>query len=269
MPRQSRDLAENTKASGRGSSIWLLFGSDRGANRSSGHTAQGKNIGPKLGDGDSAAKDSPSDEHVSHRRSLQEGQEVDPSCYDARIWEAEWRALAAGESVRELEDAVRERPESKYGLQAELKDLKFQVDKDQALRLPPPFESVDQAEQALREGVIRPTTFLENDDTEHQVIFFDTEPAGSSGFMNCAIHSLPLTNEGLFEVGRYPALSLTSQTRHWQWFLHRRLATSDQVAAVTKDHGLSDQQVVDAFFGCPMVGERSSEKDEHRVWSTN
>ena len=111
-----------------------------------------------------------------------------------------------------------------------------------------PFQSMDQAERALRERVITPTTFLEDDDTRHQVGMFDPEPVGFSGFMGCVSHSLALTDHGLFEVGRFPAMNLASQNRYWQWFLNRRLATPEQVAAWRGHHNLSGSQIVELCF---------------------
>lgn len=178
--------------------------------------------------------------------------------------ELEWRAVTQDEFIRELGDAVRERREGTYAFQVGLKDLEFEVDEDKAkaLELTLPFQSVDQAEQALREGVIRPTALREVDDTEHRVMVFDPQPVAFSGFMNCVTHSLALTDRGLFEVGRYPAMSLGSQNRYWQWFLHRRLATSEQVAALREDLGLLDRQIVDAFFECLTGRERRPERWE-------
>ena len=154
------------------------------------------------------------------------------------------------ESFRELEDAVRRRRESECAFQARLKGLRFEIDEDKlkALGLSLPFRSVDEAEHASQEGVIRPTVFLENDGTGHRVVVFDPQPVGFGGFMNCVVHSLALTDQGLFEVGRYAAMSLASQNHYWQWFLDRRLGTSEQVAASREDCRLSDQQTVDAFF---------------------
>lgn len=77
---------------------------------------------------------------------------------------------------------------------------------------------------------------------------FDPEPVGFSGFMRCATHSLALTDQGLFEVGRFQAMSLINQNRYWQWFLHRRLATPEQTTYWKEHYHLSGPQVVDRFF---------------------
>jgi hypothetical protein len=164
--------------------------------------------------------------------------------------ELENRAVAPDEFIRELEEAVKQRRENKYAFQAGLKDLGFEVDEDQArvLGISLPFQSIDQAERALCERVIRPNTFLEDDDTTHQVAAFDPEPVGFSGFMSCVTHSLAVTDLGLFDVGRYPAMNLASQHGYWQWFLHRRLATPEQVAAWKEQDSLTSLQVVERFF---------------------
>ena len=161
-----------------------------------------------------------------------------------------WRAVAPDEFIHELEETVRQRQENKYVFQVGLKDLDFEVDEDQArvLGVTLPFQSIDQAERVLRWRVIKPTAFIEDDDTAHQVAAFNPTPVGFSGFMNCATHSLALSDRGLFEVGRYPAMNLASQHCYWQWFLHRRLATSEQVAAWTEQHHVSSFEVVEQFL---------------------
>lgn len=140
--------------------------------------------------------------------------------------------------------------ENKYAFQVGLKDVDFEVDasKVRALGLIMPFHSIEQAEQALRERVITPRMFLENDGTEHRLAAFEPEPVGFSGFMEGVTHSLAATDHGLFEVGRYPALSLAGHPRYWQWFLHRRLATAERVAAWRADYGLSTDQLVQRLF---------------------
>ena len=164
--------------------------------------------------------------------------------------ELKYRAVSSDEFTRELEEAVTQRRENKYAFQVGLKDLDFEVKQDRArvLGISLPFKCIDQAEQALREGAIRPNAFLEADDTSHQVAAFDPEPVGFSGFMNCATHSLALTDLGLFEVGRYPALHMAGQYRYWAWFLHRRLATPEQVHAWRERDKLTSLQVVERFF---------------------
>ena len=71
---------------------------------------------------------------------------------------------------------------------------------------------------------------------------------GYSGFMDCVTHSLALTDHGLFEVGHYPAIGLTNQNRDWQWFLHRRLATQEQVREWQERLNISPQQLMDRCY---------------------
>ena len=161
----------------------------------------------------------------------------------------EWRGVSPEEFARELTELVRQYREQKYAFQVGLEDIDFEVDEDKVntLGITFPFPDIGQAESALRAGVITPVAFLEDDDTRHQVVVFDPEPVGFSGFRDCATHSLALTDLGLFEVGRYPAMSLTGQSRYWQWFIHRRRATSEEVAA-WQEYNLSPTQVVNLCF---------------------
>jgi hypothetical protein len=70
---------------------------------------------------------------------------------------------------------------------------------------------------------------IEDDNTEYVVMVFDYRPVGYNGFMDCVTHSLALTDHGLFEVRRYSVVSLSAPGHYWQWFLHRRLATTEDV----------------------------------------
>jgi len=116
-------------------------------------------------------------------------------------------------------------PETKYRYQVGLKDVEFFVDYERARELGVilPMSSIDEAEQALQVHVITPEKFFEEDDTCHQVLEFDPTPIGYSGFGDCVIHSLAQTDLGLFEIGRYPAVELSTQGKTWQWFIHRRI----------------------------------------------
>ena len=162
----------------------------------------------------------------------------------------EWRAVTPEQMITELDSIVKNHQENKYAFQVGLKDLDFEIDEDnlQALGLAIPFHSIDQAEQALRASTITPTLFLEYDDTEHQVLIFDPRPIGFSGFMDCVTHSLALTNIGMFEVGRYPAINMSAQNRYWQWFLHRRLATVDEINEWQVDLGLTSAQFLEHSY---------------------
>jgi hypothetical protein len=169
--------------------------------------------------------------------------------------EIEWRGIEPEEMIREIEDTVRLSRENKYAFQVGLKDLDFDVDQDllTALGMSLPFRSIDQAEEALDTGVITPKLFIEDDDTRHQVLVFDHRPVGYSGFMGCVTHSLVMTDQGLFEVGRYPAMGLASQSRYWQWFLHRRLATPEEIHTIQEtygwDHGELLHRAITALTG--------------------
>lgn len=156
-----------------------------------------------------------------------------------------------------------ERKKGKYAHQVGLKDVAFAVDEERAgqLDLAVPFEHVNQAERALRERVVAPTQLFENDGTIHQVVVFDPEPVGYSGFADCVTHSLSLTDQGVFEVGRYPAMHMEKQHRYWQWFLHQRLATTKRHRRWQEDNGLSAHQVVDLFYEV-MTGRPKARDEE-------
>jgi hypothetical protein len=99
---------------------------------------------------------------------------------------------------------------------------------------------------------------VEEDDTRHQVLVFDHRPVGYSGFMDCVPHSLALTDQGLFEVGRYPAVSLSSQSRYWQWFLPRRLATSEELSDLYENSPLSPEQLLEKVYQAFISGYSST-----------
>jgi len=123
-------------------------------------------------------------------------------------------------------------PERKYHLQVGLKDVEFDVDQEKAkkLSLSFPVSSIDEAERALLAGVIAPTRFAESGDgTMHEVIEFDPTPVRYSGFANCVTHCLTWTDQGIFELGRYSAMSIADFSKTWQWFVHRRRMTDGQV----------------------------------------
>ena len=170
--------------------------------------------------------------------------------YNPSMQEVECRAVTPKEIINELQGIVKQRQENKYAFQVGLQNLDFEIDEEkvQELGVALPFLSIDQAERALRERVIRPATLVEADNIAHQVLAFDPQPVGYSGFMDCVTHSVALTDRGLFEVGRFPAMNVSSQSRTWQWFLHRRLATSEQVTAWREDHSLSPDQLVKRCF---------------------
>lgn len=154
------------------------------------------------------------------------------------------------EMIREIENYVQRSRQDKYAFQVGLKDLDFEVDNEQlqTLGLAAPFTSLDQAEYALRVRAIQPHIFWEHDGTQHQVLVFDARPVGYSGFMDCVTHSLALTDQGLFEVGRYPAVSLSSQSKYWSWFLHRRLATPEEVTNWQVEKSLTSSEFVEQVY---------------------
>lgn len=162
----------------------------------------------------------------------------------------EWKGVTPEEMIQDIESGVRQYRENKYAFQTGLKDLDFDINDEQlsALGVSLPFQSISQAEQALRSGMITPTIFVEEDDTQHQVLVFDSRTVGYSGFMDCVTHSLALTDQGLFEVGRFPAVNLSSQSRYWQWFLHRRLATPAELADWNESKELSSKELLDKIY---------------------
>jgi len=141
-------------------------------------------------------------------------------------------------------------PERKYAFQIGLKDLDFDVNDMLAktLGLSIPFLGIDQAENALMHRALTVHSFSEMDDTPHAVLVFDPRPIGYSGFMNCARHSLAMTNLGIFEIGRYQAVSPTSENRYWQWFIHRRLATIEETNYWMEEQAATPEQLMDQLY---------------------
>lgn len=143
----------------------------------------------------------------------------------------EWKPITPEELHQDIDSIVLKQRENKYAFQIGLRDLDFDINHDllRANGLTLPFPNIDLAEQALEAKAIQPLKFIEGDGTEHQVLAFDHKPVGFSGFMNCVTHSLAITNHGLFEIGRYSAVNLAETNKYWQWFIHRRLATQEDV----------------------------------------
>jgi hypothetical protein len=158
--------------------------------------------------------------------------------------------ITPDEFIKDYENSLNQYQEEKYDFQVGLKDLDFDVDIEriELLGLAIPFMSITQAEQALTENAIIPKTLIEFDNTEHQVIVFDYKAVGYSGFMDCVTHSLTITDQGLFEVGRYPAISMSEPNRYWQWFLHRRLVTPEEVMRWQEDNSYSSNELVDRVY---------------------
>lgn len=162
----------------------------------------------------------------------------------------EWKRITPDELIQDIEISVKLHRENKYAFQVGLRDLDFHIDEDflKTLGLTVPFQSIALAEDALNSKAITPVTFIEFDQTEHQVLCFDARPVGFSGFMNCVTHSLALTNMGLFEVGRYAAVSQNGSGRIWQWFLHRRLAEVEEVERYITEHSVTPAQYMDEVY---------------------
>lgn len=153
-------------------------------------------------------------------------------------------------SIKQFDERLTAQNREKYAFQVGLRDVDFDIDpRRQAIfGFQFPALTIQLAEQALIQRILIPTQLLEFDDTEHNVLVFDPRPVGYSGFMNCVTHSITMTNLGLFEVGRYPAMNMDGANRHWQWFLHRRLATVDNVNEWCEDRSQSTEEFMrDAF----------------------
>ena len=164
--------------------------------------------------------------------------------------EIKWGPVNPEEMISEIEDTVKKYRENKYAFQIGLKNLDFEIDEDriETLGITIPFRSIDQAEQALRSKAIKPGTFLEDDNTKHKVLAFNPKAVGFSGFMDCVTHSLALTDHGLFEVGRYPAISLSNPNRYWQWFLHRQLGTMEEVESTKELNQITNEQLLEGVY---------------------
>jgi len=162
----------------------------------------------------------------------------------------ESRGIKSDEIIRDIEDSINHVRENKYDFQVGLKDLDFDIDSEKIkiLGLAIPFTSIDLAENALTEAAITPKTLIEFDNTVHQVTVFDHKPIGYSGFMDCVTHSLAITDHGLFEVGRYPAISMSEPGRYWQWFLHRRLATTKDLRQWQVENSIDSRELMERIY---------------------
>jgi len=120
----------------------------------------------------------------------------------------EVRNITPEEMIQELDQIVKATKENKYAYQVGFKGVDFDIDCDllESHGKSIPFQHIDETEENLQAGVIITKIFLEFDGTEHQVQLFDLRPVGYSGFMDCVTHSLAITDQGLFEVGRYAAV---------------------------------------------------------------
>jgi len=162
----------------------------------------------------------------------------------------EWKRINPDELIRDIEESTRKAAENKYAFQTGLKDLDFDYNLE-TLRMrgfTVPFQTIGQAEQALLWRLIWPTSLIEYDGTEHEVMTFHPQPVGYSGFMGCVTHSLALTNLGLFDVGRYPGVRTEAPGKCWQWFLHCRLAVPEQVSEWQTDEQLDNEQFINSIY---------------------
>ena len=123
----------------------------------------------------------------------------------------EVKTVSPGELVEHLEGLVEQMRRDKYSLQVGLRDVRFHFDEEAAaaLELDPDLSPVVRAEVYLRERILEPVEFEEDDATVHQVLEWDPTPVGYSGFLSCVTHSIAVTDRGQFEVGRYPAVNLS------------------------------------------------------------
>jgi hypothetical protein len=173
----------------------------------------------------------------------------------------EVRVVTPEEIGRELEDTLRRRQENKYAFQVKLIDLDIAVDEEKATAqgIEFPFRSIEAAEAALRSGIIKPNLLIEADGTQHEVVAFDPTPIGYSGFQDCVTHSLAVTDHGLFEVGRFAAASLHSTQKEWQWFLHQRLASPEDLATWQAIYPVAPHQLL-----AILLEEFASERNESK-----
>jgi len=164
--------------------------------------------------------------------------------------DVEWQAITPEEMIQEIEEFIQRSRENKYAYQVGLKDVVFDIDEDrlEVLGLTLPFRRIDQAEEAMRNGVIQPGKLMEHDSTMHQILAFDHRPVGYSGFMDCVTHSLALISLGLFEIGRYAGVSLSEPGKQWQWFIHRRLATPEDLHEWQEIHQLTAEQLLERVY---------------------
>ena len=65
--------------------------------------------------------------------------------------------------------------------------------------------------------------FAESDGSRHQVVEWDPTPVAYSGFTGYVAHSIVVTDQGTFEVGRYAAMDIQTLSKDWQWFIHQRI----------------------------------------------
>jgi len=152
---------------------------------------------------------------------------------EEQMGEIEFRVVTPEEMIKELETMVTQMPRDKYTFQVGIRDVKFAFDKEraEALVLGPEMTEIDKAEMYLRMGHLVPVEFAEDDGTVHQVLEWDPAVVATSGFMGCVAHSMVTTDQGIFEVGRYPAINIEDFSKTWQWFIHQRIEAVEESAS--------------------------------------
>ena len=120
--------------------------------------------------------------------------------------------------------------EERYSFQVKLENVEFAFEEEaaSALELDPEMSAVERGECYLREGVLSPVQFAESDGARHQVLEWDPAPVAYSGFMGCVTHSIVVTDQGTFEVGRYAAMDIQTLSKVWQWFIHRKIEGTER-----------------------------------------
>lgn len=164
--------------------------------------------------------------------------------------DVEIRFMSADEMGDELRRLAEAAAKDKYSLQVKLEDVDFGIDKERLaeMGIAGRFQSIQDAERALQAGALMPTVFVEYDGTRHEVLAFGPTPIGYSGFNGCVTHSLSVTDQGLFNVGRFSAVNLAAPGREWQWFLHECHATGDQVIEWMNMYGITAQELLSISF---------------------
>ena len=132
--------------------------------------------------------------------------------------------------VAHVERLVEQWTRDKYSLQVGLREVEFAFDEAAAaaMQLDPGISNIGKAERYLRAGILTPERLVEDDGTVHQVVEWDPTPVGYSGFMDCVTHSVVITDQGTFAVGRYPAMNIMTFSKVWQWFIHCRIEEGDK-----------------------------------------
>ena len=65
--------------------------------------------------------------------------------------------------------------------------------------------------------------FAESDGARRQALEWDLTPVANGGYSGRVTHSIVVTDQGTFEVGRYAAMNVRTFSKVWQWFIHRKI----------------------------------------------